>query len=153
MAATAADDARAQETTIEISVRSTDMDADRNVNNAVFFEYFEQSRLEHLLRYGVIDWPPRREGGTPQFALAQTAAQFRAPAVHRDALLVSTRTTTVGGTSWSLAYEVRRKADGVLVCEGSSVQVWLNGEGRAAPLPASVRDALQRSLAAGDREA
>src|SRR5215212_12274138 len=96
-----------RETTIEVAVRSTDRDADRNVNNAVFFQYFEQSRLEHLLRYGVIAWPLKREGGAPQFALAHTAANFRAPAIHRDILLVTTRTAAVGGKSWTLAYEVR----------------------------------------------
>ena len=142
-----------RDTTIEVAVRSTDMDADRNVNNAVFFQYFEQSRLEHLLRHGVIDWPPRREGGTPQFALAQTAANFRAPAVHRDVLLVTTRTAAVGGKSWTLTYEVRRHGDDTLICEGSSVQVWLGPDGRAAPLPDDVRAALQRSLAPDREEA
>lgn len=138
-------------TAIEITVRSTDMDADRNVNNAVFFQYFEQSRLEHLLRFGVIDWPPRPGGGGPQFALAQTAAQFRAPAVHRDRLTVSTRTTAVGTKSFTLAYEVRRH-DGTLVCEGSSVQVWLDAAGQATPLPPGPRAALERSLRPPDAE-
>ncbi len=133
-------------TTLDVTVRSTDMDADRTVNNAVFFQYFEQSRLEHLLRHGVIDWPPRRDGGAPQFALAQTSAQFRASAVHRDVLMVTVHTVSIGTRSFALAYDVRRKADGVLVCEGSSVQVWLDATGGAATLPAAVRAALMASL-------
>lgn len=131
-------------TEIEIAVRSTDMDADRNVNNSVFFQYFEQSRLEHLLRFGVVEWPRRRDAGGAQFALAQTSAQFRARALHRDRLIVSTRTTAIGTKSFTLAYEVRR--DGTLICEGSSVQVWLDSEGLSAPLPPEARDALERSL-------
>ena len=138
--------------TIKITVRSTDMDADRNVNNAVFFQYFEQSRLEHLLRLGIVNWPPSRDAGPPQFALAQTAAQFRAPAVHRDVLRVSTRTAAVGTTSFTLAYDVRR-TDGTLVCDGSSVQVWLDREGGSAPLPQEVRAALEHSLSRGAEEA
>jgi acyl-CoA thioester hydrolase len=133
------------ETTIAVVVRSTDMDADRNVNNAVYFQYFEQSRLEHLLRYDVIEWPRRREAGGAQFAIAHTAAQFRARAIHRDVLLVTTRTAAIGRTSFTLTYEVRRESDGALICEGSSVQVWLDGESRAAPLPAAARAALERS--------
>ena len=132
-------------TVVEITVRSTDMDADRNVNNAIYFQYFEQSRLEHLLRLGAIRWPPR--GGDPtQFALAETTARFRAPAFHRDVLAVSTRTAAVSTRSFTLAYEVRRRGDDRLICEGSSVQVWLDAEGKAAPLPADVRAALEGSL-------
>ena len=134
------------ETVLDVTVRSTDMDADRNVNNAVFFQYFEQSRLEHLLRLGVIRWPPSRGGDPPQFALAETTARFRTPAFHRDVLSVRTRTAAVGNRSFTLTYDVRRRGDGALICEGSSVQVWLNPDGRAAPLPPEVRAALERSM-------
>lgn len=137
-------DAPGAVTEIQLTVRSTDMDADRNANNAVFFQYFEQSRLEHLVRFAVVEWPRRRDAGGAQFALAQTSAQFRAPAVHRDLLTVSTRTTAIGTKSFTLAYEVRR--DGTLLAEGSSVQVWLDAEGRSAPLPPEARAALERSL-------
>lgn len=133
-------------TTVEVVPRSTDMDADRIVNNAAFFQYFEQSRLEHLLRLGVIRWPPGREGGPPQFALAETTARFRAPAIHRDRLLVTTRTIAVGVTSFTLAYEIDRQ-DGTRVCDGSSVQVWLDGEGRSAALPPVVQGRLRASIA------
>ena len=40
-------------TMTEIVVRPNDMDADRNVDNAPYFEYFHQARLEHLHRLGV----------------------------------------------------------------------------------------------------
>src|SRR5215207_9620963 len=105
----------ARETEVEVVVRSTDMDADRNVNNAVYFQYFEQSRLEHLLRWGIIEWPPAPEAGRPQFAIAQTVAQFRAPAVHRDLLSVVTRTVAVSTRSFTLSYTVTRPRDGVVI--------------------------------------
>ena len=149
---TVARDAERPVTVLEITVRSTDMDADRTVNNAVFFQYFEQSRLEHLLRFGVIRWPPDRSSGGPEFALAQTTAQFRAPAVHRDVLLVATRTVAIGTKSFTLAYEVRRRGDDALICDGSSVQVWLDAEGRAVPLPPDRRAALERSLSPARQE-
>lgn len=133
-------------TNLAIIVRSTDMDADRNVNNAVYFQYFEQCRLEHLLALGVIRWPPSRGSDPPQFAIAETSARFRAPAVHRDLLTVSARTSGVGNRSFTLVFEVRRGE--TLICEGSSAQVWLDAEGRPAPLPADVRAALERSIIA-----
>ncbi len=134
-------------TEISIIPRSTDMDADRNVNNAVYFTYFEQCRLEHLIRLGAIRWPlgPTER---PQFALVETSARFRAPAHHRDVLAVRTRTTDVRNRSFVLGYELVRTSDGTLICEGSSAQVWLDESGRPSVLPSDVRAALAGSMGA-----
>ncbi|MGI8552480.1 MAG: acyl-CoA thioesterase [Dehalococcoidia bacterium] len=132
-------------TETQLTVRSTDMDADRNVNNAAYFTYFEQSRLEHLLRLGVIRWPPG-PADRSQFALAETSARFRAPAYHRDVLTIRTRTIEVRQRSFSLGYQVLREKDSALICEGSSAQVWLDEQGRAAGLPETVRAALVASM-------
>lgn len=135
-------------TELALTVRSTDMDADRNVNNAVFFTYFEQSRLEHLLRLGLIAWPPAADAA-PEFALVHTEASFRRPARHRDLLLVRTRTLAIGTRSFRLGYEVFRPTDAALVCEGESTQVWLDAAGGSTPLPERVRAALDESLLGG----
>jgi acyl-CoA thioester hydrolase len=133
-------------TETRISVRSTDVDADRNVNNAVFFVYFEQARLAHLLRLGVIDRYPHPPGERPLYTIAETTARFRAPAFYGDVLVVQTRTKAVRTRSFLLAYQVYRAADGTLLCEGSSAQVWLDRDGRPAPLPEHARAALLASL-------
>jgi acyl-CoA thioesterase FadM len=57
-------------------------------------------------------------------------------------LVVTTRTGEVRNRSFTLTYEVRRKGDGALVCEGSSAQVWLDADGTPAQLPEHVRAAL-----------
>ncbi len=59
----------------QLIVRPADMDADRNVNNAVYFEYFHQSRLEHLARLGV--WHPRGSHDDNLFALAENTCRQR----------------------------------------------------------------------------
>jgi acyl-CoA thioester hydrolase len=135
-------------TETRIPVRSTDVDADRNVNNAVFFIYFEQGRLAHLLRLGVIDRYPHPPGERPLYTIAATTARFRAPAFYGDVLVVQTRTKAVRTRSFLLAYKAYREADGTLLCEGSSAQVWLDPAGRPAPLPAHARAALLASLGA-----
>jgi len=61
-------------------VRPRDMDADRNLNNAVYFEYFHQSRLEHLARLGV--WQPRGSGDKNFFALAENTCRYLAPSFY-----------------------------------------------------------------------
>jgi acyl-CoA thioester hydrolase len=133
-------------TTHRLVVRSTDMDADRIVNNARYFEYFEQVRLEHLVALGLFQRP--RQPGTPgrSFTIAETRCRYRAPLRHRDVVLAEAWTERVGVRSFSLAYRLTREADNVVVAEGDSAQVWLDDEGKPAQLPEDVRSALEESL-------
>jgi len=136
------------ETVFPIAVRSTDLDALRHVNNAVYFQYFEQARLAHLARFGLL--PTYAPGGTPRhsIAIAETSCRYKAPAYYGDTLLVTVRTREVRQRSFSLTYEVRRQADGVLVAEGESAQVWIDEQERPAPLPDAARRSLEASLGA-----
>lgn len=132
---------------VEILVRSTDMDGDMVVNNAVFFTYFEQARLTLLRRLGVIPEDYLRQPGTvPSFAIAETTGRFRAPARFRDVLTVQARVAEVRTRSFSMAYEATNQASGALVAEGSSVQVWVNEEGHPVPLPERVRASLEAAV-------
>ena len=133
------------ETIFSITVRSTDLDGLGHVNNSVYFEYFEQARLEHLARMGFL--PRYASGNSPKhwFAIGETTCRYKAPAYYRDALLVKVKTTEVRLRSFALAYEVTRESDAVLVAEGSSVQVWLDDRGHAAPLPEAFKQALECS--------
>jgi acyl-CoA thioester hydrolase len=135
-----------QATTVTIPVRSTDMDADQIVNNAVYFVYFEQARLVHLQRLGVIQRPRRPGGPSRAFTIAATNARYLAPTIHPDSLKVTAWTTEVRTRSFTLAFQAVRLSDGVRVVEGSSAQVWLDAAGRPAPLPDDVREPLLKSL-------
>ena len=129
-------------TEFDIFVRSTDMDADLVVNNAVYFMYFEQGRLEHMLNIGIL-----QEGDNSRtFTLAETSCKFLAPAYHRDVLTVRTRTTEVRNRSFIFGYELMNKKKGNMIAEGSSAQVWLDAEGRPTLLPPDIRRVLEESL-------
>ena len=141
-------------TEITIQVRSTDMDADGIVNNARYFEYFEQARLEHLVAIGLVKRP--RPPGEPSrsFTIAETTCRYKAPTRHRDALVVRAWTQQVGNRSFALGYEIVRSEGRAVVAEGSSAQVWLDAEGRPAPLDDLARtalvDSLETTFSAGD---
>jgi acyl-CoA thioester hydrolase len=130
-----------------IVIRSTDMDADQIVNNARYFEFFEQARLEHLAALEVVKRP--RPPGEParSFTLAETTCRYRAPLRHRDRVTVRAWTHEVRNRSFILAYEIRLDDGDTLVAEGTSAQVWLDEEGRPSPLPDRVRAALEESMA------
>lgn len=134
------------ETVLRLTVRSTDLDGLGHANNAVYFQYFEQARLEHLVRLGFFPQYAREDGPRHLFAIAETTCRYRAPAYYRDLLLVKVKTTEVRQRSFALAYEVRRESDGAFVAEGSSVQVWLDDQGNSSPLPEAFRRALEGSV-------
>lgn len=137
-------------TTWENWVRSTDVDSDGIVNNSVYFQYFEQARLEHLVGLGLgRRGDPDRPAGDHDrlFTLAQTSCTFKAPLRHRDWVTVSCWTSEVRNRSFVLAYEIRMREDPTgLVAEGTSAQVWLDAAGAPTPIPAWFREALTASI-------
>lgn len=124
------------ETVFPIAVRSTDLDGQRHVNN----------RLAHLARLGFLPTYTPGDGPRHSIAIAETACRYKAPAYYGDTLLVTVRTREVRQRSFSLTYEVRREADGVLVADGESAQVWLDEQERPTALPEAVRRGLEASL-------
>jgi acyl-CoA thioester hydrolase len=139
-------------TEFEITVRSTDMDGDRVVNNARYFEYFEQARLQHLQRLGIVGPAGPFEQPARPFAIAETRCRYRSALAYGDVVLVRVTTTEVRNRSFVLGYEMVRRDDGRPVAEGMSAQVWLDEEGRAAPLPPTHRESLLASCQSGPLE-
>ena len=131
-------------TITQLVVRPRDMDVDRNVNNAVYFEYFHQSRLEHLARLGV--WQPRGFGDNNLFALAENTCRYLAPSFYGDVLEIWTATHAVGRSSFQLVYRICRQSDDALIAASHSVQVWVDGHQQATSLPSPVREGLAASL-------
>ena len=131
-------------TVTTLIVRPADMDADRNVNNAVYFEYFHQSRLEHLARLGV--WRPRGPQDNNLFALAENTCRYLAPSFYGDVLLIWTATHAVGQSSFQLVYRIWRQSDDALIAASHSVQVWLDECNQPTSLPLPVREGLTASL-------
>jgi len=133
---------------VEIKVPWGDIDGAGHVNNARYFTYFETARVEAYFRM-------TGRAATSRIAdldiiLASAKCDFRAQANMGDALLVSVRPTRVGETSFSLRYEIKRKADGALVAEGESVQVCFDYEKQQKR---RVPDAMRKAIEAGLPEA
>ena len=132
-------------TEIEIRVRSTDIDAQGIMNNAHYFEYFEQARLDHLVDIGVLQHSrPAGESGRG-FTIAETTCRFRAPSYHRDLLKVRAWVQEIRNRSFVLAYDMTRASDSVVVAEGTSALVWLDADNKPTPMDDATRAALEGS--------
>src|SRR5262245_24221050 len=135
-------------TEVAIRVRSTDVDAQGITNNSIYFQFFEQARLDHLVAIGVMRPGGGSGGGGRLFTIAETTCRFRAPTYHRDELVIRAWTAEVRNRSFILGFAVDRTSDGVRCAEGSAAIVWLDDENRPTPMGDEVRAALEASLEA-----
>lgn len=116
-------------------VRFRDCDAMGHVNHAVYFTYFEQSRLTW--------W--RSLGGGSGFPGAATnivhaECDYRAPAFVHDELEVRLKLKAIGRSSVTLGYELVNVATNVVLAEATTVNVTLDPETRRTiPVPDATR--------------
>lgn len=96
------------------------MDVMGHVNNAKYLTYFEQARIEYcrtLFGRGI-------EASLDQsFILAEVVVRFRAPAKEGDRLKAMVRVSRFGTKSFDFEYRIINETTGLLICDGSSVQV------------------------------
>ena len=120
--------------TCTLPVRWGDMDALGHVNNAVYFTYAEQARLEWLHAVQPEAWA---ELGP---ILASISADFKRPVVYPATVEIRVLAGEAGRTSLRQRYAMT--VDGEDVCEVEAVLVWVSREtGRPVPLPDNVRAA------------
>ena len=127
---------------VEIAVAWSEMDALQHVNNTVFFRYFEEARIAFLRRITLVD-DLRHEGVGP--ILASTHCRFRRPVVYPDRVHVGARTVRVEEDRFTMEYRLVSERLGEVAAEGGAVVVAYDYRaGRKAPLPAPVREAIER---------
>lgn len=121
-----------------VAVAWGEMDAFGHVNNVVYFRYFENARIEYLIRIGLIE----TRGVGP--ILATASCRFRRPVTYPDQLLVGVRASAVGEDRFTLEYRLVSSRQEAVAAEGESVVVCYDHEkGRKAPLPPNVRQAIE----------
>ncbi|MFI9718200.1 acyl-CoA thioesterase [Streptomyces sp. NPDC052396] len=86
-------------------VRWSDMDAFGHVNNVVFLRYLEEARIDFMFRMAPRAGEGSFAGGS---VVARHEIDYVYPLVHRHApVTVETWVTKVGGSSLTVAYEVK----------------------------------------------
>lgn len=101
-----------------MTVRFGDLDAMGHLNNAKYFTYTEQARIEYVRQ--VCGWDG--DWQTLGMILAKTTMDFKKPVVYGDNVTVYTRCSRLGGKSFDLEYVLVRGADEE-VARGVSVMV------------------------------
>eukprot|EP01062_Namystynia_karyoxenos_P043414 TRINITY_DN31801_c0_g1_i1.p2 TRINITY_DN31801_c0_g1~~TRINITY_DN31801_c0_g1_i1.p2 ORF type:complete len:202 (+),score=55.74 TRINITY_DN31801_c0_g1_i1:76-606(+) len=129
-------------TTLE--VRWGDMDAMRHVNNAVYFRFSEQARMDLVQRLGLI----RSDGSG--IVLAETSCRFKVPLRYPDRVTVGVSLLERNERGDLLQYlAIASHRQGVVAAELTARCVWTDRSGKRAETPPEV---WERFAAAG-REA
>ncbi len=127
-------------------VRSTDIDGDGIVNNAVYFQLQEEGRVQLLAELEMLASDGDDADYARTFTVAETACRFFRPVYWPARLEGETRVTQVGRSSFRLEYHIYDADSRELKSEGYSAQVWLDAEGRPMPIPEAGRGHLESAI-------
>lgn len=123
-----------------MAIRWGDMDALGHVNNIVYFQYFEQARVEWLLSTGFAPEGTQDEGPVIVNTHCNFVRQLRYP----GDIEVRTAVERIGRSSIDTIQQiVRLDAPDVVCAEGGTRIVWANyREERSVPVPEVLRALL-----------
>src|SRR4030095_8619112 len=108
----------------EIQVRFADVDSMGHVNNAKYFTYFEQGRVEYFKRFPELNFVSLKHPPETSVILASIRCEFRSPAYLDETLKVKIRVRELKRSSFFFDYEIMEAKTGRVVAVGESAQVY-----------------------------
>ncbi|MFT4059600.1 MAG: thioesterase family protein [Legionella sp.] len=109
-----------------------DMDALGHVNNARYFDYFQEARIDWLreLNIGMT--------GTTGPVVIQVSCTYFKPVIYPATVTLRSRISNVGNSSMLMEHDLYQ--DEVLMAQGTSKVVWVDyTQGKSIPLPKIMR--------------
>ena len=125
-----------------IEVRYGDLDPQGHVNNAKFFTYMEQARIQYIKHLGL--WG----GGSflsIGFILAEAQITFKAPITFGQPVQVGVRVARLGNKSLDMVYRLEDTFTSQEMASGASVLVTYDYQtGQTMPIPDHWRQVIQQ---------
>jgi acyl-CoA thioester hydrolase len=120
-----------------IQVRLTDIDILGHVNNSMYLNYFEMTRVHYFNQLVGPDWDWMENG----VVLVQNEVQYHLPVFLADAPQIQMFCTKIGNKSFTLGYKLY--VNGQLRTTGSSTLVGFNSnKQQSIEIPSRMREAL-----------
>jgi acyl-CoA thioester hydrolase len=104
---------------IPVSVRYADIDAQGHVNNAVYFSYLEQARIEYMRALGI--WRVEDNFLSIGTIVAEATCSYKRPILLGEAVLVWARVSRIGTKSYDFEYRIT--TNGAEAATARTVQV------------------------------
>lgn len=120
----------------KVAVRWGDCDSLRHLNNAKYFTFTEEARIQWLYSTGILK-PGRTEG----IILVATEMNFLKPILYPATAEIQLLIGGAGRSSFVVKHEIL--VDSVPHARGSSTLVWIDyASGKSIPLPQSLVDLI-----------
>ena len=132
--------------TIEIRIYYQDTDCGGVVYYGNYLRYFEQGRTQWLEARGS-SVKAFMDAGI-LFAVVHAELHYRSPARYGETLTIATTLKEMRAASFTFAHEIREKASGRLVVEGSARLVAVDTQGKLVKLPKDLRERLTKAIGA-----
>ncbi len=125
-----------------VEIRYADIDAQRHVNNARYFTYMEQARVEYVRRVGLWDGGDFDGIG---FIMAEQCCTYKAQISMSQPIEVGVRTAKLGRKSFELAYSLRDRSTHEELATGRTVLVAFDYlSNKSIPIPEIWRSTIQK---------
>jgi acyl-CoA thioester hydrolase len=109
----------------EIAVRWADMDARGHVNNAIYYRYFEISRIALYQSLDIYEEPTQVRRGP---ILSFQSCYYKAPLTYPDIVYVGAKISSIEGSKIILKHALVSKKLNRKAAEGESHVVWYDYE-------------------------
>ena len=125
---------------LEIRVRYAETDQMGVAHHASYLVWFEAGRTEFIRSRGRSYAQIEADGWL--LVVVEARCRYLRPARYDDVLTVRTRLGTIGPATLAFDYEVVRKADGMVVAQGTTVHAAVDRTGRPRRIPDDIRSLL-----------
>lgn len=128
---------------VQLRVRSYEVDWQGVVHNSNYLRYFEVARIEYLRAVGAaIDL--KSVIGSSKVVLVRHEIDYRAAASFDDILTVYTRTSSIRRSSFTMEGIIEDETTGRRIAETVAVHVWLDAPSdRPKPVPDHFREEVR----------
>ena len=130
--------------TTEVTVYFSDCDPMGHCNNARFFTFMEQARVEYLKKVPDLNLTVSSRR-MPDFILAEASCTFKSPAYLDEKIVVQIRISEIRTRSFLMEYEMRERKTKRLIAVARSAQVMFHYKThKTFPIPLELRRAVDK---------
>src|SRR5262249_35693034 len=127
---------------VEQPVAWGEMDSSNHVNNAVYFRYFENARLEYFRR---LNWPAENPPKGIGPILHSTQCRYRKPLAWPDRIAIGARIPKIEADRFTLEHTIISERFGGVAADGWGVIVTFDyAIGAKVRVPDELRAAIER---------
>lgn len=128
-----------------ITTRWSDNDIYGHVNNVTYYSYFDTVANRYLIEEGGLDI----SDGTIVGFVVNSGCEYHAPITYPEAIEAGVRVDRLGNSSVQYGIAIFKQGEDVACAHGHFVHVFVErAANRSVPIPANLRDALEKILIA-----